>query len=142
VADVKAVIAWLKENARVPVWLVGTSRGTQSAATALAGVGADGIVLTSTVLFDPHGRPVSGMPVERLSMPVLVVHHKLDGCVASRYDEVGALYDRLGGAARRQLIALDGGRSVGDPCEAFAYHGYNGIEAQAVDAIVAFMLAK
>jgi len=32
VADIKAVIAWLKEQAEVPVWLVGTSRGTQSAA--------------------------------------------------------------------------------------------------------------
>ena len=30
--DIKAVIAWLREQAKVPVWLVGTSRGTQSAA--------------------------------------------------------------------------------------------------------------
>lgn len=50
-ADVKAVIAWLKDSTKLPVWLVGTSRGTQSvgaAATALqSGGGPDGIVLTS-----------------------------------------------------------------------------------------------
>lgn len=32
VADIKAVISWLKQQATIPVWLVGTSRGTQSAA--------------------------------------------------------------------------------------------------------------
>jgi len=34
-ADVKAVIAWLRETAKVPVWLVGTSRGTQSVGYAI-----------------------------------------------------------------------------------------------------------
>src|SRR5512140_3634196 len=46
-ADLKAVIAWLRENTRLPGWLVGTSRGTESAAyaaTELAGAeGPDGI---------------------------------------------------------------------------------------------------
>lgn len=33
----RAVIAWLREQLHVPVWPVGTSRGTQSvAATAIA----------------------------------------------------------------------------------------------------------
>ncbi len=31
-ADIKAVIAWLREQSKVPIWLVGTSRGTVSAA--------------------------------------------------------------------------------------------------------------
>ncbi len=48
-ADLKAVIAWLRENAKLPVWIVGTSRGTQSTAyvaTELEGSeGPDGIVL-------------------------------------------------------------------------------------------------
>ena len=141
--DVKAVVAWLREKSRVPVWLVGTSRGTQSAAAlALAGVGADGIVLTSTVLVDPRGRPVSAMPVERLAVPVLVVHHKGDACFASRYADVPALVERLRDAPRKQVIAFEGGKDVGDPCEAFAFHGYNGLEPAVVDAIVGFMLAK
>ena len=142
-ADVKAVVAWLRAEAKAPVWLVGTSRGTQSAAaTALAGVGADGIVLSSTVLFDPRGRPVSGMPVERIGVPVLVVHHKNDGCIASPYAQAPSLADRMTGAPRKALVAFEGGKDVGDACEAFAYHGYNGIEPQVVDAVVAFMLAK
>ena len=141
--DVKAVIAWLRERARVPVWLVGTSRGTQSAAAlAIAGVGADGIVLTSTVLVDARGRPVSGMAVERLTVPVLVVHHKGDACFASLHADVPALFERLRGASRKALLTFEGGKDVGDPCEAFAHHGYNGLEPQVVDAIVDFMLGK
>ena len=30
---------------------------------------------------------------------------------------------------------MDGGTSVGNVCKAFAYHGYNGIERETVDAI-------
>ena len=30
---------------------------------------------------------------------------------------------------------MEGGISVGHPCEAFAYHGYNGIERETIDAI-------
>jgi pimeloyl-ACP methyl ester carboxylesterase len=57
VADIKAVIAWLKQQAPVPVWLVGTSRGTQSAAfiatqLPVADGGPNGLVLTSTMLSD------------------------------------------------------------------------------------------
>jgi hypothetical protein len=52
-ADVRAVIEALRAEAAAPVWLVGTSMGTVSAASAaarLAGAGGpDGLVLTSTV---------------------------------------------------------------------------------------------
>ena len=141
--DVRAVVAWLKDETKVPVWLIGTSRGTQSAAaTALAGVGADGVVLTSTVLVDPRGRPVNAMPLERLAMPALVVHHKGDVCAGSPYSLAPALAARLTGASRKAFVEFEGGKDVGDPCEAFAHHGYNGIEPQVVDAIVAFMLAR
>jgi len=33
---------------------------------------------------------------------------------------------------------LSGGVSVGNPCEAQAYHGFNGIDGQVVSAVVGF----
>ncbi len=54
VADVKAVITWLRQQGYHRVWLIGTSRGTQSAAyvaTSLSEGGPDGLVLTSTIDF-------------------------------------------------------------------------------------------
>lgn len=146
VADLQAVIAWLRETAKAPVWLVGTSRGTQSAAhvaTSLDGPqGPDGLVLTATILIDPRSRPVTTMPIERLRMPVLVVHHEQDGCSHCPYSEVPALMVKLGGAPRSQALGITGGTTRGDPCEAASYHGFNGIEAEVVQKTVAWMLAK
>jgi hypothetical protein len=83
-ADLKAVIAWVRKSSRTPVWLVGTSRGTQSVAyvaTELSGTdGPDGIVLTSTILTDGKSRAVPAMPIGKIRIPVLVVHHEQDGC--------------------------------------------------------------
>jgi pimeloyl-ACP methyl ester carboxylesterase len=144
--DLKAVIAWLRQQAKVPVWLVGTSRGTQSAAyvaTELTGPeGPDGVVLTSSILSDPKTRPVPAMPLEKIKVPVLVVHHEQDGCRVCPFSETPALMAKLATAPRSQLLAFTGGQSRGDPCEAFAYHGYNGIEPEVVRQIVAWVAAK
>ena len=143
-ADVKAVIAWLRESAKVPVWLVGTSRGTQSVgyvATELAANdGPDGIVLTSSILRDDKGRAVPAMPLERIRIPVLVVHHEQDGCALCPFADVPALMAKLATAPRSQLLAFKGGEDRGDPCEAFAHHGYNGLERDVVQQIAAWIL--
>ena len=36
---------------------------------------------------------------------------------------------------RHRSLAIEGGISEGDPCEAFAYHGYNGSERETADSI-------
>lgn len=132
VADVKAVIAWVRSMSKVPVWLVGTSRGTQSVgfiATELTGAeGADGIVLNSTILVDDKGRPVPEMPLERIHIPVLIQHHEQDGCALCPYSQVSGLMRKLQSAPRSELQTFGGGRNRGDPCEAMAYHGFNGLE--------------
>jgi dienelactone hydrolase len=143
-ADVKAVIAWLKQRSPAPVWLVGTSRGTQSAAyvaTQLAGEGGpDGLVLTATILTDPRGRPVPDMPVEKLTIPVLVVHHEQDACRVTLPADLPRLTQKLSSHPRTELVTFRGGIDEGDPCEARAYHGFNGLEAEVVQKIAAWML--
>lgn len=145
-ADIKAVIGWVRENAKAPVWLVGTSRGTQSAAyigTQLAGrEGPDGLVLTSTILKDDRGRPVPAMPLDSIRVPVLVVHHEQDGCAQCPFSEIPALMGKLGNSPRTHLLVFKGGQNRGDPCEAFAYHGYNGLEREVVQQTAAWILAK
>lgn len=144
--DVQAVIAWLKQQAPVPVWLVGTSRGTQSAAyiateATPAQGGPDGIVLTSTILTDPAGRAVPKMPMEKLAIPVLVVHHQQDGCKHCAFSDMPPLMDKLAKTPKAELITVTGGQNQGDPCEAMAYHGYNGIEADVVGKISRWIIA-
>jgi len=144
--DVKAVIAWLRQRAALPVWLVGTSAGTWSvgyAATELQDAEApDGIVLSATITQHDKFRTVADMPLDRVRVPALVVHHERDGCRATRFADMPALMARLTNAPRKQLLAFDGGITEGDPCEARAYHGFNGIEADVVRQMAAWMLAK
>ena len=149
VEDIRAVIAWLRREAGVPVWLIGTSRGTQSAgyiSTELApsAGGADGLVLTSTILktANARDRAVTEMPLDRVVVPVLVVHHKEDGCRVCPFSDVPRLMSRLTRAPRKELIAMEGGVSEGDPCEAFAHHGYNGIERDVVARIAGWIAPR
>jgi predicted alpha/beta-hydrolase family hydrolase len=145
-ADIKAVIAWVREQAKVPVWLVGTSRGTQSAAYVAAELngpqGPDGLVLSSTILTDKKGRPVPAMPLSKLHIPVLVVHHEWDGCKLCPFNDVSTLMEKLDHVSKKQLLSFKGGKNRGDPCEAFAYHGFNGLEHEVVAQIARWILAK
>lgn len=145
-ADVQAVIAWVRQQSGLPVWLVGTSRGTQSIAAAATRLsrtdGPDGLVLTSTILTDPKAPPVTAMSLEKLRIPVLVVHHELDGCSHCAYSDIPALMQKLEGLPRKQLVSFRDGISRGDPCQAMAYHGFNGIDSDVVGQIAAWMLAR
>ncbi len=144
--DIKAVIAWVRQRAKIPVWLVGTSRGTQSAA--YVGVelnnteGPDGLVLTSSILTDRKMLAVPSLPIDKLAIPVLVAHHELDGCSHCAFSDIAAVMKKLENAPRKELLAFNGGESRGDPCEAFAYHGFNGIEASVVAKIAHWILSK
>ena len=147
VADITAVIAWLKQKNNIPVWLVGTSRGTQSAAfiatqLAPADGGPDGIVLTSTILTNKKSRPVLKMPLRKIQVPTLIVHHKDDGCVHCKYDDLPKLMDKLTAAPRKELLTFEGGKNKGNPCAAMAYHGFNGIEKEVVTKIADWITRK
>lgn len=146
VADIKAVIAWVREQAKVPVWLVGTSRGTQSAAyiaTELNGPdGPDGLVLSSTILTDDKGRPVPAMALGNLHIPVLVVHHEQDGCSHCSFSDVPVLMEKLSSVPTKQLLSFKDGENHGDPCEALSHHGFNGLEREVVAQTATWILTK
>ncbi|WP_199155046.1 alpha/beta hydrolase [Chromobacterium sp. ASV23] len=138
--DIAAVVDYLRQGAALPVWLAGTSRGTTSAASvALLRPGkADGLLLTSSI---NAGRGnLSHLPLERLSIPVLMIQHRRDDCRASHAYNLGPVIDRLRADAPRELMLLDGGKNEGDPCEPWAWHGYNGIEHRVLGLAGAWML--
>ena len=145
-SDIKATITWLREKTKLQVWLMGTSRGTQSAAFAaleLAGPdGPDGLVLSSSIVTDRRERSVAAMPLGQLRIPVLVVHHEQDACALCRFSEVSSMMEKLTQSPRKQLLAFQGGEARGDPCEAFAHHGFNGIEADVVAQTAAWITAS
>ena len=139
--DLRAVIADIRQRTARPVALVGTSRGTQSAAAvAIATLdegGPDALVLTSSILNDTKSRALPHMDIEQLRLPVLVVHHEQDACRLCQFSDLSLLTAKL--KAPFKVLSYQGGNSRGDACEAMAYHGYNGIEVQVVQDIAAWI---
>ncbi len=150
--DIGAVAAYLKQQAAVPVWLVGTSMGTFSAAGgAIAGKNIDGLVLTSTItrakphwkIAQSHRDGVASMPLQRVSVPTLIVSHTKDGCDITPAADGPKLRGRLTGAKPVDIALLNGGDPPkSDPCEAMSQHGFLGIEGEAVGAIAKFIAAN
>jgi hypothetical protein len=138
--DIAAVIAFLRHRAAVPVWLVGTSRGTVSAASIGVRLGPSvvaGVVLTSTV----WAGSVAQVPLEQLRVPTLLVHNRNDGCGESPFDYAALGLNRLSAAPAKALIAVSGGKVRSGPCDALSPHGYFGIEDQVVPLIAAWIKA-
>ncbi len=138
VEDLRKVVAYLKQDAGLPIWLVGTSRGTISATAAAIAFGNSelaGIVLTSSVT----SRKTGAVPTQKLGeirIPVLVMHHEKDACVICRPHEVSLIMDGLKNTpVKKQIIANGGADPRGDPCEAFHWHGFIGMEKEAVTLI-------
>jgi pimeloyl-ACP methyl ester carboxylesterase len=139
-ADARAVLAELKKRfPRLPVFLVGTSRGTISAAFLGRALGDEvaGVVLTSTLFVSPRGASLAGFDYASIKAPLLFVHHREDGCEQTPYTEAHRL------AARYPLVSVKGGKPPeSGPCDPFAPHGFWGKEPQTVDAIAGWMLKK
>lgn len=140
--DVAAVIAALRAKAAVPVWVIGTSRGTTSAVNAAARLttgGPDGLVITSSIMRTSRANlpTVFDAGLEEVRIPTLVVHNEADTCMVTPAADVHALIGRVR-AARKELRLMRGGATGGSgesACGPFAAHGYYGIDAEVVKVI-------
>ncbi|NWK77540.1 alpha/beta hydrolase [Aquitalea sp. LB_tupeE] len=133
--DIAVVIDTLRQRAAVPVWLVGTSRGTTSAAAVAIRLQGkvDGVVLTSTINRDRGS--VADLALPQLTQPVLVVQHLHDQCKVTLYQNVQPVMDGLQSSRSKEMLLVDGGVDKGDPCQPWAAHGYNGIESEVVEKV-------
>ncbi len=139
--DIRLVLRDLKTRfPNAKIFLVGTSRGTVSAA-ALGVSLADmiqGVVLSSTVSYpDRMGPGLSSFDFSTIKVPVLLVHHRDDRCRPSPYTGV----ERL--AKQFPLVSVSGGDPPQtDSCEPLSPHGYFGREIPTAQAIKDWMLGR
>jgi len=139
--DIGRVVAELRTRfPGLPVFLVGTSRGSISAAYAGRRLDrkVDGVVLTASVFLATRRQPgLSGFDFSSIPVPLLLVHHVDDGCEYSPHHAAKRLADRY------PLISVSGGPPAqSKPCEAMSPHGFLGREADTVDAIAKWMLKQ
>jgi pimeloyl-ACP methyl ester carboxylesterase len=139
IEDLRQVVEYLKTDAGLPVWLVGTSRGTVSAAAAAITFGNEnlaGLALTSSVTSNKRTGSVPEQKLEAIRIPVFVLHHQKDSCSVTVPRDAPRIMSRLKNTPVKKLIMVDGGaNAAGDPCENQHWHGYIGMEKEAVDII-------
>ncbi len=142
--DLRLVLRDLRQRSPVPIWLVATSQSSISAA-AMAIAEQDsgliaGIVLTSSITNYRIPNAVPKLALDRIVVPVLVMHHRHDACFACRPWEAANIFDGLKRAPVKKLLLVEGGGPPsGDPCEPHHHHGFIGMEQEAVDAIAAWI---
>jgi hypothetical protein len=139
--DIGKVIDDLRKRyPSLPVFLVGTSRGTVSAASLgrRLGKAVDGVVLTATLFLASKKVPgLSGFDFASIPSPLLFVHHVDDACAYTPHSSARRLSDRY------PLISVSGGLPPqSQPCDALSAHGFLGREAETVGAIAKWMLKE
>jgi predicted alpha/beta-hydrolase family hydrolase len=144
--DISVVIDDLgKRFSGEPIFLVGTSRGSVSAAALGARFGQEiaGVVLTSS-MFRPAdkkssepGPGLSGFDFSSIKAPTLIVHHVSDQCEVTPYGDAARLSDQF------PLITVFGGDGPqSQPCDPYSAHGFFKREGETVEQIVNWMLKK
>ena len=147
--DLAAVVKVARQNGG-PVAIVGTSRGAVSAAnyfTKDTGVPADALVISSGVLFGgdrAQGANGTG-DLSRVRVPVMLLRHRSDSCRSTPPGDADRFKPLLTGAPKVDIITLTGGgpqNASADPCGASHYHGFLGIDGEAVSATVNWLAAN
>jgi hypothetical protein len=122
-----------------PVTVIATSRGTLRAAEGIArGARPDALVLTSGLLSAESGGGQNVMSIlgSPASLPRTLVIHREDSCRLTLPAGVEPFVKWSAGRVR--AVWVSGGVSEGDPCEAGAHHGFNGIDGQIVGIAAGF----
>lgn len=143
--DNAALMEFLRQRVKRPVWAVGISNGSLSAAAAATRLGArgpDGVVLMSTLTQEGRNRQVAHL-VSRANLadvkvPAVLVHHKQDGCYVTPFSGVPGLQAALSASPKVVLLAIEGGSNQGNPCHT-GHHQFLGQEEEVIAATIAAM---
>jgi pimeloyl-ACP methyl ester carboxylesterase len=147
ITDVRAVVAKLSADYGKPVWIVGTSLGSISAAATAVGMDPSklaGIVLSSSVTRSSTATmySVPMLSLSEIRVPVLVMHHTRDRCPVCEPGQAWRIEKALTQAPVKKLLLVDGGGgATGPACEALNYHGFIGMEGDAARAITDWIAA-
>jgi hypothetical protein len=137
------IVAFAREEASVPVWVLGTSQGSIAAMNAALHAGRTelaGLILTESVsipggshetVFDAHPGDVH--------VPTLVVANVDDRCKVALPSMAKEIAQSIRHAPATVLTESGGVQHSRDDCASLSPHGYYGIEEKVVGDIVTWM---
>jgi hypothetical protein len=142
VTDILQLIAWARSTVPgVPVWVVGTSRGTAGAFVASlyspgAG-GPDGLVFASPLTASGDPDSVLTANLSAITVPTLIINNSDDMCVGTLPSTDAAVKKALTSAPKVdiEMVSGDSLTALTDQCHALSPHGFFGIEPKTVEKI-------
>ncbi len=150
--DVGAILAWIDAHVSLPVWVVGMSKGSFSAANAAIRLNdsVDGFAVCSAstapqggsiAATHPHG--ILDMELVQIAMPALVVGHQDDSCPGTPPSGVASIAEALTAADPVvQKIFTGGDPPQSQSCGPLSPHGYFGIEDEVVTTMASVMTSQ
>lgn len=139
------IVRAVRQRTPAPIWLVGTSAGAPAAVAGAASLPAGsirGVVISSPVSTPGPHDSVFDVALARISVPVLIQIHQDDHCQATPPANAARIKAALTAAPVVEVQQFSGGASPrSTACEAFAQHGFYGIEDQVVTAAANWIVA-
>jgi dienelactone hydrolase len=143
--DNLALMAFLKQQADVPVWAIGHSNGALSAAafsTHHQEKGPLGLVLMAATTKAPFNtssaHPVLLSALDQIKTPVLIVHNKLDPCPANPYSGVTLITTELKLAKKVTHFPIEA-TGTGGVCSGI--HRFIGVEEKVTEQVADWIKA-
>jgi alpha-beta hydrolase superfamily lysophospholipase len=139
------IVAAVRQRTPAPIWLLGTTAGAPAAMAGAASLPAGsirGVVISSPISKPGTHDSVFDVPLAKISVPVLIQIHQQDGCPATPPANAARIKAALTSAPVVVVQEFSGGAFPrSGPCEAFAQHGFLGIEDQVVTAAANWIVA-
>ncbi|MGQ0512424.1 MAG: alpha/beta hydrolase [Betaproteobacteria bacterium] len=147
--DARVIVDKLHARWPAPVYLMGHSMGAISASHLAASLDdkrlAGVILLGSPSERGPRASWVSipSAALDRITVPVVVVHHRNDGCRGSTFATASRYPQRFTASPRVGFIEVVGGDSPSaDPCSGSNYHSFFGRRREVMEAIVRWIAGE
>jgi len=147
--DARAILDFLGNRWPAPVYVLGHSMGAISAAhlaASLAEPRLAGVVMTgSPTLRGPQGAWISvpSVPLHIIKVPVLLIHHRDDGCRGSTFTGASQYPKLFAASPRVGFVEVVGGEAPPgeDPCLS-GYHYFPGKTREVAEAILAWIARR
>jgi hypothetical protein len=135
--DLQAVVQRVRSLSSTPVWIVGYSAGTISAANLAINQPHEppfGVMLLAPVTVDDGS--LLAMNLAAIRRPTVILSHASDPCGVTPPDNVPQVLARLTGAPVKDHVQLSGGtQGVPGQCDRTGYHGWGGLDAEFVGTL-------
>jgi len=150
-SDLEAAVGYVKARYEVPVWLLGHSAGTLSAAAMGVNFSTEiaGLVLAAPAtqmvskwgdIYTTHPNGILDMNLDRITTPVIIIYHCDDGCVGAPPANIPRLAAAINGS---ETVEIRNGKGFkGNPCGPFSAHAFYGVENEFYATIVQYILTR